>query len=138
MFKERRDLVVSDAQSGQGHRLSAAQGRIYVYPSCAGAIGRLRRRARSCQRRGPSSPNFWETEGVAVVQGSAFGLRPGIPYSYAAKTSDLRSLQTHPAILRQFAIVRSLSSAETALPPISVQGARGGSRQNIHRHRHHG
>ncbi|HMH96823.1 MAG TPA: aminotransferase class I/II-fold pyridoxal phosphate-dependent enzyme, partial [Bradyrhizobium sp.] len=30
-----------------------------------------------------------ETEGVAVVQGSAFGLGPAFRISYAAKTSDL-------------------------------------------------
>ena len=30
-----------------------------------------------------------ETEGVAVVQGSAFGLGPAFRISYATKTSDL-------------------------------------------------
>jgi len=40
MFKERRDLVGVDAQSGQGYRLSAPQGAFYVYPSCAGTIGK--------------------------------------------------------------------------------------------------
>ena len=35
-----------------------------------------------------------ETEGVAVVQGSAFGLGPAFRISYATKTSDLEDACT--------------------------------------------
>ena len=35
------------------------------------------------------SPSFLETEGVAVVQGSAFGLNPYFRISYATSTEAL-------------------------------------------------
>ena len=47
VFKERRDLVVVDAQPGDGINCPTPEGAFYVYPSCAGAHRQdARRRAR--------------------------------------------------------------------------------------------
>ncbi len=40
MFKERRDLVVSMLNQAQGIQCPTPEGAFYVYPSCAGAIGK--------------------------------------------------------------------------------------------------
>ena len=40
VFKERRDLVVVDAQPGRGLSCPTPQGAFYVFPSCADTIGR--------------------------------------------------------------------------------------------------
>ena len=47
-----------------------------------------------------------EAEGVAVVQGSAFGLGPAFRISYATATPAAgRGLPAHPALLRQPALI---------------------------------
>src|SRR4029079_5851925 len=40
MFKERRDLVVSMLNQAHGIECPRPEGAFYVYPSCAGTIGR--------------------------------------------------------------------------------------------------
>ena len=48
-----------------------------------------------------------EAEGVAVVQGTPFGVRPGVPDFVRDGDHGARgSLHAHPALLRQFAIAR--------------------------------
>ena len=39
-FKERRDMVVSMLNEAEGLRCSTPEGAFYVYPSCAGVIGK--------------------------------------------------------------------------------------------------
>jgi aspartate aminotransferase len=88
-FKERRDLVVSMLNQARGIDCPRPQGAFYVYPSCAGTIGKTAPSGKAIGNDEDFVTELLEAEGVAVVQGSAFGLGPAFRISYAAKTSDL-------------------------------------------------
>src|SRR5579875_2456096 len=89
IFKERRDLVVSMLNQAQGIKCPTPEGAFYVYPSCAGAIGRTAPSGRKLTNDEDFVTELLEAEGVAVVQGTAFGLGPAFRISYATKTEDL-------------------------------------------------
>jgi aspartate aminotransferase len=88
-FKERRDLVVSMLNQAKGIDCPRPQGAFYVYPSCAGTIGKTSPSGKKIENDEDFVTELLENEGVAVVQGSAFGLGPAFRISYATKTSDL-------------------------------------------------
>ena len=58
----------------------------YVYPSCAGAIGRVKPDGKTIKNDEDFVTYLLESEGVACVHGAAFGLSPHFRISYA--TSD--------------------------------------------------
>ncbi|MFK4606017.1 aspartate/methionine/tyrosine aminotransferase [Bradyrhizobium diazoefficiens] len=89
VFKERRDLVVSMLNQANGIECPRPEGAFYVYPSCAGTIGKKAPSGNVISNDEQFVTELLETEGVAVVQGSAFGLGPAFRISYATKTSDL-------------------------------------------------
>jgi aspartate aminotransferase len=89
VFKERRDLVVSMLNQAKGIDCPRPQGAFYVYPSCAGTIGKTAPSGKVIADDEGFVTELLEAEGVAVVQGSAFGLGPAFRISYATKTSDL-------------------------------------------------
>jgi aspartate aminotransferase len=89
LFKERRDLVVSMLNQAKGIDCPRPQGAFYVYPSCAGTMGKTAPSGKTITDDEGFVTELLETEGVAVVQGSAFGLGPAFRISYATKTSDL-------------------------------------------------
>jgi aspartate aminotransferase len=89
VFKERRDLVVSMLNQANGIDCPRPEGAFYVYPSCAGTIGKTAPSGRKLADDQDFVTELLEAEGVAVVQGSAFGLGPAFRISYATKTSDL-------------------------------------------------
>jgi aspartate aminotransferase len=89
VFKERRDLVVSMLNQANGIDCPRPEGAFYVYPSCAGTIGKTAPSGKKIGSDEDFVTELLEAEGVAVVQGSAFGLGPAFRISYATKTSDL-------------------------------------------------
>src|SRR6201986_5236087 len=89
MFKERRDLAVSMLNQASGIECPRPEGAFYVYPSCAGTIGKKSPSGKLIGNDEDFVTELLESEGVAVVQGSAFGLGPAFRISYATKTSDL-------------------------------------------------
>jgi len=89
VFKERRDLVVSMLNQAKGIHCPKPEGAFYVYPSCAGTIGRTASTGKKLTSDEDFVTELLEAEGVAVVQGSAFGLGPAFRISYATKTEDL-------------------------------------------------
>jgi aspartate aminotransferase len=89
VFKERRDLVVAMLNQAKGIDCPRPEGAFYVYPSCAGTIGKTAPSGKTLETDGDFVTELLEAEGVAVVQGSAFGLGPAFRISYATKTSDL-------------------------------------------------
>jgi aspartate aminotransferase len=89
IFKERRDLVVSMLNQAKGIECPRPEGAFYVYPSCAGTIGKTSPSGKVIANDEDFVTELLESEGVAVVQGSAFGLGPAFRISYATKTSDL-------------------------------------------------
>lgn len=94
IFKERRDLVVSMLNQANGIKCPTPEGAFYVYPSCAGTIGKTTPTGKKLATDEDFVTELLEAEGVAVVQGSAFGLGPAFRISYATKTSDLEDACT--------------------------------------------
>ncbi|MGE0847047.1 MAG: pyridoxal phosphate-dependent aminotransferase [Flavobacteriaceae bacterium] len=89
VFKERRDLVVSMLNQAKGISCPTPEGAFYVYPSCAGAIGKTSAGGVRIETDEDFVTALLEEEGVAVVQGSAFGLGPNFRISYATATEAL-------------------------------------------------
>src|SRR6185312_12175994 len=76
VFKERRDLVVSMLNQAKGIDCPRPEGAFYVYPSCAGTMGKIAPSGRKIGNDEDFVTELLESEGVAVVHGSAFGLGP--------------------------------------------------------------
>jgi aspartate aminotransferase len=93
-FKERRDLVVSMLNQAPGISCPRPEGAFYVYPSCAGTMGKTTPSGKKLTNDEDFVTELLESEGVAVVHGSAFGLGPAFRISYATKTSDLEEACT--------------------------------------------
>jgi aspartate aminotransferase len=89
VFMERRDLVVSMLNQAKGLSCPRPEGAFYVYPSCAGAIGKRTPAGGMIENDGDFVTYLLEAEGVAVVQGEAFGLSPHFRISYATSTTLL-------------------------------------------------
>ncbi|PWR19873.1 pyridoxal phosphate-dependent aminotransferase [Zavarzinia compransoris] len=88
-FKERRDLVVSMLNQAKGLKCPSPEGAFYVYPSCAGVIGKKTPDGKVIESDGDFAAYLLEAEGVAVVQGAAFGLSPYFRISYATSEEVL-------------------------------------------------
>jgi aspartate aminotransferase len=89
VFRERRDLVVSMLNQASGIECAVPEGAFYVYPSCAGAIGRTTPAGKLIATDDDFVMYLLDSEGVACVQGSAFGLSPYFRISYATATTLL-------------------------------------------------
>src|ERR1700742_2321456 len=89
IFKERRDLCVSMLNQARGIQCPKPEGAFYVYPSCAGTIGKKAPTGKTLKTDEDFATELLEAEGVAVVQGTPFGLGPAFRISYATATSDL-------------------------------------------------
>jgi len=89
IFKERRDLCVSMLNQANGIKCPKPEGAFYVYPSCAGTIGKTAPTGKKLENDEHFVTELLESEGVAVVQGTPFGLGPAFRISYATKTEDL-------------------------------------------------
>ena len=81
--QERRDLVVSMLNQAKYLECPTPEGAFYVFPSCAGAIGRRTPEGTVIQSDADFVTALLEAEGVAVVQGSAFGAGANFRISYA-------------------------------------------------------
>ena len=88
-FKERRDLVVGMLNQAKGIDCPRPEGAFYVFPSCAGTMGKTAPSGKKLENDEDFVTELLEAEGVAVVQGSAFGLGPAFRISYAASLADL-------------------------------------------------
>ena len=89
VFKQRRDLVCSMLNQANGITCPTPDGAFYVYPSCAGLIGKKTPDGKVLQSDEDVVTYFLETEGIAAVHGAAFGLSPHFRISYATSTEAL-------------------------------------------------
>jgi aspartate aminotransferase len=94
IFKERRDLCVSMLNQARGLQCPKPEGAFYVYPSCAGAIGKTAPTGKKLANDEDFVTELLEAEGVAVVQGTPFGVGPAFRISYATATSALEEACT--------------------------------------------
>jgi aspartate aminotransferase len=89
VFKERRDLVVSMLNQAKGISCHKPEGAFYVYPSCAGTMGKTAPSGKKLETDEDFVTELLAAEGVAVVHGAAFGLSPAFRISYATATELL-------------------------------------------------
>lgn len=89
VFKGRRDLVVSMLNQTKGLSCPTPEGAFYVYPSCAGCIGKTSAAGLKIETDEDFATALLEEEGVAVVHGAAFGGSPAFRISYATSTEAL-------------------------------------------------
>ena len=94
VFKARRDLVVSMLNQAKGLSCPTPEGAFYVFPSCAGTLGKTAPSGKVIETDEDFVTELLESEGVAVVQGSAFGLGPNFRISYATSTEALEEACT--------------------------------------------
>ena len=88
-FRERRDAVVGWLNAAPGLNCPTPQGAFYVYPSCAGLIGKTTPEGSTLATDEDVAGYLLESVGVAVVHGEAFGLSPHFRVSYATSLSVL-------------------------------------------------
>ncbi len=89
VFKERRNMVVELLNEVDGIECLKPEGAFYVYPSCAGLIGKATPNGKLIKNDEDFVTYLLESEGVACVQGAAFGLSPYFRISYATSTENL-------------------------------------------------
>jgi len=89
VFRQRRDLVVERLNAIPGLSCPKPQGAFYVYVSCAEMIGRKRPDGGVIENDTDFVTWLLDSEGVATVQGAAFGLSPCFRISYATATGLL-------------------------------------------------
>ena len=94
VFRERRDLVVDMLNDTPGLDCLKPQGAFYVYPSCAGVIGRKTPDGKVIETDEDFVTHLLEAEGVAAVHGAAFGSSPCFRVSYATATDLLEEACT--------------------------------------------
>ena len=88
-FEKRRDLVVSMLNQADGIRCPKPEGAFYVYPSIEGLIGKSAPSGVVITDDETFTAELLNAEGVAVVQGAAFGLSPYFRISYATSEAVL-------------------------------------------------
>ena len=89
VFKQRRDLVVGMLNEAAGIDCPTPEGAFYVYPSCAGCIGKKTPDGKTIESDLDFVSYLLDSVGVACVHGEAFGLSPHFRISYATSTEAL-------------------------------------------------
>ena len=89
-FVRRRDLVVNLLNQIDGLSCLTPQGAFYVYPSCAGVIGKKTPEGQKISNDEDFMSYLLESEGIAGVHGAAFGLSPYFRLSYATSDETLK------------------------------------------------
>ncbi|HEX5079863.1 MAG TPA: pyridoxal phosphate-dependent aminotransferase [Geminicoccaceae bacterium] len=89
IFRERRDMVVELLNQAPGLRCHRPEGAFYVYPSCAGVLGRRTPGGAALSSSEDFARYLLEQEGVALVPGAGFGIDPYVRISYATSNELL-------------------------------------------------
>ena len=90
MFRQRRDMVVAELNKAEGLTCGTPEGAFYVYPSCAGAIGKTALSGKRIETDTDFASELLEQEKVAVVMGVSLGLSRAFRVSYATSTEALQ------------------------------------------------
>ncbi len=88
-FEERRDFVVNSLNSIDGINCLKPDGAFYVFPSCKDLIGKKDINGKKIENDSDFVQSLLENNGIAVVQGSAFGLEGYFRISYATSMENL-------------------------------------------------
>ena len=88
-FAARRTLVSDALNAIDGMDCFVPEGAFYVYPNISGLLGRTTPDGKQIETDGDFVSYLLESQGVATVQGAAFGLAPHFRISYATGTAVL-------------------------------------------------
>ena len=91
VFKGRRDFLINEFTSMNGITCRVPEGAFYVFPSCKGVIGKIDESNKKITNDEEFTTSLLEHAGVAVVQGSAFGLEGYFRISYATSDENLKN-----------------------------------------------
>ena len=90
-FRERRDIITAMLNAAEGLSCQTPAGAFYVYPSCAGVIGKRSPDGTVIKSDSDFARYLLDLVQVAVVPGVAFGLSPYFRVSYATSTEALKA-----------------------------------------------
>jgi aspartate aminotransferase len=102
LFQERRDLVVSMLNQATGLHCPTPEGAFYVYPSCAGLIGKTAPSGKVIETDEDFANELLERRGRG--RGARRGVRPVAVLPHQLRHRQRRAgrrLRAHPALLRQ-------------------------------------
>ncbi|NDF57360.1 MAG: pyridoxal phosphate-dependent aminotransferase [Proteobacteria bacterium] len=88
-FKKRRDFVVSSLNNTKGLTCVNPQGAFYVFPNCKKLMNKKTSSGKIIKNDTDFATYLLEETGVAIVQGSAFGLEGYFRISYATSMQIL-------------------------------------------------
>lgn len=88
-YRARRDHVVAALNACDGIDCLNPEGAFYVYPSCAGIMGKTAPNGTVLETDEDFALALLECEGVAIVHGAAFGLSPHFRITTAAADETL-------------------------------------------------
>ena len=88
-FQARRDLAAEWLNRIPGLNCHKPEGAFYLYPGCAGVIGRTTRQGKRIETDEDFVIAMLESEGIGAVHGGAFGHSPYFRISYAMAKSEL-------------------------------------------------
>ncbi len=89
-FQERRDFVVKALNDIDGINCLNPDGAFYVFPSCKELMGKKDPSGKEIKSDTDFVQSLLENSGIAVVQGSAFGLEGFFRISYATSMENLK------------------------------------------------
>lgn len=89
LYEERRDKAFKILSDIPGLSCVKPQGAFYIYPLCAGLMGKQTPTGNTITSDADLATYLLESVGVAVVPGAAFGLSPAFRISYALETDLL-------------------------------------------------
>ena len=88
-LQRRRDILLDYLNAAKGLSCDRPEGAMYIFCSCAGAIGKRAPNGKTIETDGDFTMYLLDQVGVAVVQGEAYGLSPYFRASFVAPESDL-------------------------------------------------
>jgi aspartate aminotransferase len=89
IFQQRRDAIVEQLNTMPGIRCHAPEGAFYLYPSCAGVIGKKTPDGKTIANDSDFVLYLLESQNLAVLQGAAYGVSPFFRISFAASMAQL-------------------------------------------------
>ena len=91
VFKSRRDQLLESLNDMKGIACNTPNGAFYVFPSCKEIIGKKTKDGIEINNDEDFTSALLKHAGVAVVQGSAFGLEGYFRISYATSDENLKN-----------------------------------------------
>jgi aspartate aminotransferase len=90
VFQKRRDMAVSILNKAPGLCCSTPSGAFYIFADCTGLLGNITPAGTRLDTDKDIANALLDEMGIAVVQGSAFGMEPYLRIAYALDDESLR------------------------------------------------